>query len=104
MSNSFATPWTVVHQDPLSMGFPRQEYRSGSPFPSPGDLPDLGIEHMSSAWQTDSLPLSHKESPIIKYVLPQICIRYIYIFNVFSILDTMPCTSYACVLSCFSHI
>ena len=35
----FATPWTVVHQAPLSMGFPRQEYRSGLLFPSPGDLP-----------------------------------------------------------------
>ena len=35
----FATPWTVAHQAPLSMGFPRQEYWSGLPFPSPGDLP-----------------------------------------------------------------
>ena len=41
----FATPWTVAHQAPLSMGFSRQEYWSGLPFPSPGDLPDLGIEH-----------------------------------------------------------
>ena len=40
----FVTPWTVAHQAPLSMGFPRQEYRSGSPFPSPGNLPDPGIE------------------------------------------------------------
>ena len=36
----FATPWTVTHQAPLSMGFPRQEYWSGLPFPSPGDLPN----------------------------------------------------------------
>ena len=36
----FATPWTVAHQAPLSMGFPRQEYWNGLPFPSPGDLPD----------------------------------------------------------------
>ena len=40
----FATPWTVAHQTPLSMGFPRQEYWSGLPFPSPGDLPNPGIE------------------------------------------------------------
>ena len=39
----FATPWTVAHQDPLSMGFSRHEYWSGLPFPSPGDLPDPGI-------------------------------------------------------------
>ena len=45
----FATPWTVVHQVPLSTGFPRQEYWSGLPFPLPGDLPDTGIEPMSLA-------------------------------------------------------
>ena len=40
----FAAPWTVAHQAPLSMGFSRQEYWSGLPFPSPEDLPDPGIE------------------------------------------------------------
>ena len=49
MSNSFATPWTVAHQAPLSMGFPRQDYLSGLPFPFPGDLPDPGTESTSSA-------------------------------------------------------
>ena len=49
MSSSFATPWTVALQAPLSMGFPRQEYWSGLPFPSPGDLPDPGIEPRSPA-------------------------------------------------------
>ena len=43
------TPWTVAHQAPLSMGFPRQEYWSGLPFPSPGDLPEPGIESVSPA-------------------------------------------------------
>ena len=43
----FVTPWTIVHQAPLSMGFSRQEYWSGLPFPSPGDLPDPGIEPKS---------------------------------------------------------
>ena len=44
VSDSFATPWAVVHQAPLSMGFLRQEYWSGLPFPSPGDLLNLGIQ------------------------------------------------------------
>ena len=44
MSDSFATPWTVACQAPLSMGFSRQEYWSGLPFPSPGALPDPGTE------------------------------------------------------------
>ena len=44
------TPWTVAHQAPPSMGFSRQEYWSGLPFPSPGDLPDLGIEPWSPAF------------------------------------------------------
>ena len=42
-----ATPWTIAHQAPQSMGFPWQEYWSGLPFPTPGDLPDLGIEPAS---------------------------------------------------------
>ena len=52
----FATPWTATHQAPLSMGFFRQEYWSGFPFPPPGDLPHLGIEPTSPALQADSLP------------------------------------------------
>ena len=43
----FATLWTVACQAPQSMGFPRQEYWNGLPFPSPGDLPDPEIEPMS---------------------------------------------------------
>ena len=46
---TFVTPQTVAHQAPLSMGFPRQEYWSGLPFPSPGDLPDPGIEPVCPA-------------------------------------------------------
>ena len=49
-------PWTVACQAPLSMEFSRQEYWSGLPFPSPGDLPDPGIEPGSPALQADSLP------------------------------------------------
>ena len=44
---SFATPWTVARQAPLSIGFPKQEYWSGLPFPPPGDLPDPGIKPVS---------------------------------------------------------
>ena len=51
----FATPWTVAYQAPPSMGFSRQEYWSGLPFPSPGDLPDPGIEPGPPALQADSL-------------------------------------------------
>ena len=46
----FVTPWTVAHQAPLSMGFSRQEYWSGLPFPSPDDLPDPGTELMAPVW------------------------------------------------------
>ena len=52
----FATPWTVDHQAPLSMEFSRQEYWSGLPFPSPGELPDPGIKPRSPALQADALP------------------------------------------------
>ena len=65
----FSTPWTVSHEAPLSMEFSRQEYWSRLPFPTPGDLPDLGIKPMSLAfpalagrfftasatWEADSL-------------------------------------------------
>ena len=50
----FAIPWTVAHQDPQSMGFSRQEYWSGLPFPSPGDLPDPRIELRSPTLQADA--------------------------------------------------
>ena len=52
----FATPWSVAYQAPLSMGFPRQEYWSGLPFPSPGDLADPGIKPRSPALWTDAFP------------------------------------------------
>ena len=51
-----ATPWTIAPQAPPPTGFPRQEYWSGLPFPSPGDLPDPGIEPGSPALQADSVP------------------------------------------------
>ena len=53
---TLAIPWTLARQAPLSMGFSRQEYCSGLPFPSPGDLPYPGIEPWSPALQADDLP------------------------------------------------
>ena len=52
----FVTPWTVTYQVPPSMGFSRQKHWSGLPFPSPGDLPDPGIEPRSPALEADALP------------------------------------------------
>ena len=54
--SDFAIPWTIARQAPLSMGFSRQEYWSGLPFPTPGDLPNPGTEPESPALQADSLP------------------------------------------------
>ena len=68
----FATPWAVARQAPLSTGFPRQEFCSGLSFPSPGDLPDPGIEPGSPASQVDyvtrnltyrSSSVSHSRKP-----------------------------------------
>ena len=62
MCLTLATPWTVARQAPQSMGFPRQEYWSELPFPSPGDLPHSGMRLVSSAMADRFLPV---ESPFI---------------------------------------
>ena len=59
----FATPWTVAQQAPLSVEFSRQEYWSGLPYPPPEDLPDLGIEPRTPAFQADSLLYVPPEKP-----------------------------------------
>ena len=61
----WATLWTIARQPPLSMGFSSQEYWSGLPWPSPGDLPDSGVKSRSPALQVDSLQLNHLGSPRI---------------------------------------
>ena len=61
----FVTPWTVTRQTPLSMRFPRQDYWSGLPFPSPGDLLNLGMEPGSPALQEDSLPTEPPGSLVV---------------------------------------
>ena len=69
----FATPWTVASQAPRCMEFTRQEYQSGLPFPSPGDLPNPGTEPRSPTLQADAFfffffLLSHK-SLILSYTV-----------------------------------
>ena len=71
------TPWTVALQAPLSVGFSRQEYWSGLPFPSPGDLPNLGIESGSPALQADSLPTELQGKPS----LPTTSLSVLYQFH-----------------------
>ena len=60
----FGIPWIVAYQPSLSMGFSRQEYWSGLPFPSPGDLPDPGIEPGSPALEADALTSKPPGKPI----------------------------------------
>ena len=64
----FVTPWTVDSQAPLSIGFSRQEYWNGLPFPSPGDLPKPGIELESSELQADYLPVE-SQNPSTKIMI-----------------------------------
>ena len=69
MSDSFMTAWTVA-QAPLSMELSRQEYWSGYPFPSPGELPDPGIEPESPTLQVDSLLSEPPGKPLPIYSFP----------------------------------
>ena len=74
VSNCSATQWTLTQQAPLSVGFPRQEHWSGLPSPSPGGLPDAGIETASPASQAGSLPLSLQGSPDANELHSCLCI------------------------------
>ena len=79
-------PWTVAHQAPLSMEFFRQEYSSGLSFPSPGDLPNPGIEPGSPAWRADALPSEPPWKPNYRLRLnnsekeDKIVFRYLHMF------------------------
>ena len=66
---TLATPWTVACQAPLSMGFSRQEYWTGFPFSSPGDLPNLGIKPRSAGCGQILYLLSYKRSPVVLIAL-----------------------------------
>jgi len=91
MSNSFATPWAIAHQASLSMGFLRREYWSGLLFPSPGDLPDPGIE-LSSPALAGRWILYHFIRPPGKPLYMCVCIYthtayvlyiYIYMYSIY---------------------
>ena len=73
----FVTPWTIACQVPLSMEFSRQEYWSGWPFPSPGDLPDPGIKTRAPALQADSLPIELPPAIFIKDHQELFCVSVI---------------------------
>ena len=81
----FATPWTVAQQAPLSTGFPRQEYWSRLPFPSPGIFPTQGFNSLLLYLPMDSLPLSHLGSPQIILILvfsTKYGIHFVYLENI----------------------
>ena len=80
---TLAIPWTVARQAPLSMGFSRQEYWSGLPFPSPGDLPNPGIEPGSPPLQADSLP-TELQGKIWNYILLKDSICFEILLCIFS--------------------
>ena len=65
----FSTPWTVAYKAPLSMEFSRQEYWSGLPFPSPGDLPRPRIEPGSPTLQEDALLSEPPGKPVLREIL-----------------------------------
>ena len=75
----FVTPWTVAYEAALSMGFSRQEYWSGLPFPSPGDLSDPGIKLVSSALQAYALP--SKPPGLHIYTRTPLILPELFIFN-----------------------
>ena len=77
----FATPWTVAYQAPPSIGFSRQEYWSGLPFPSPGDLPDPGIKPRSPAFQADALT-SEPRASVYMYTI-YIYAMCIYMYTIY---------------------
>ena len=78
----FVTPWTVTRQAPLSMGFSRQDYWSGLPFASPGDLPDPGIKPSSPTLQEDSLPSKppRKSQNALAVIFIMRLLYYLYFF------------------------
>ena len=105
----FVTPWTVAYQAPPSMGFSRQEYWSGLPFPSPGDLPDPGNKPGSPAFQADALT---SEPPYINMKRPQktwlrkrqVAERYVGGGGIIACGDTSGVKEEKCGLKDMSHV
>ena len=75
------TPWTLAHQAPVFMGFSRQEYWRGQSFPSPGDLPNPGIETGSPTMQADSILSELPGKPVLINLLKIICSKSGLIFE-----------------------
>ena len=103
----FATTWTIGRQAPLSIGFPRQQYWSGFPFPSLGDLPNPGIKPeslVSPAIQADSLPLRHPVSLKTRVLLVFFtfykwkCWGLITLNNLFKLIQLKSCCDGVCEL------
>ena len=86
MSDSLGTPWTVAPQAPLSMGFPRQEYWSGLPFPTLGDLLDPGIQPASPAFTGGFCTMEPPRKFFIRFSLQRI--YSMKCSNVYSVCDT----------------
>ena len=90
VSDSFVTPRTVAHQASLSIGFSRQEYWSGLPFPSPGDLSGPGIKNGSAALQADSLPSGPPGKPIpLQAKVKQLPLSLPDTFRIWKLLNTL---------------
>ena len=88
----FVTLWTLARQTPWSMGFSRQEYWSGQPLPSPGNLPDLGIKSGSPSLQADSLPSESPGKPLCIFTEIQIKIGFnFFILQIRSGLNSRIC-------------
>ena len=81
---TLCNPWTVAHQAPSSMGFSRQEYWSGLPFPSPGYLPDPEIEPRPPTLQGDALTLRAFKSPYT-FLPPSLVLIFDFFLLLFSI-------------------
>ena len=109
MSDS-VTSWTAAHQAPLSMGFSRQEYWNGLPFPSPGDLPNPGIKPWSPALQVDSWPSEPVGKPKYVYSFNQIWKSFGHYFlkhflssSLFSPLETLTTWMVGCLMLSHTH-
>ena len=94
----FATPWTVAHQAPLSMAFLRQEYWSGLPFLSPGDLPDPGIEPGLLHCGQILYRLSYQGMPMVVIEMPNCYKNFIHLLSVSVAVNGTP-LQYSCLES-----
>ena len=88
----------VAHQAPLSMRFSRQEYWNGLPFPSPGDLPDPGIEPGSPMFQADPLPSEPSGQREWQRVHVYVCVRECFKKKYCNMVDLQSCASFRCIV------